>query len=864
MTHKKTRFFLFGICVVFLITEIGLRPIFSIKTATVKTEDVGLQDMDNTFTPDTTLFEPSETTGQNTKELPESYIKQLSDNDNELYLSPSTGNIALYNKQNDEIWFSGNDTDINTSSQFKVYYSDRLGVSKTMDSYGYSVSRGEMSYEVNGDTLSVKYILSEDTISVNDVPNIISAKRFEKFYEKFTDVQKADVMPNYILVSINNVEDEQYVKELTEQYPSVANGDIYVLNTSNQRQLQKILEAFQSAGYTSDDLKNDFEENGLEFDSQSVSFTVFLDYTLNNGSLYIDINTEKLIQPDDIAIEKLEIMPWFGCAGTNDSGYFLIPDGSGSLIYFNNLKNTNSDFTLPVYGLDACFYGDENRSVTEKCAFPVFGIKKNDDALIVSMEKGESLAQIQAKVSGASGNYNTAFFVLNLVRSQQESVTIKSTNILKEKKPYSGVFTIRYTPVSGENPGYIQMAKEYRGQLLELGWLKEKEISENYPVLVSLLGAALKEENIFGITYERTVELTSFDDAAKIASELAEKNIGGLRLQYLGWTNKGLRQASPEKLIPNSKLGGKKGLSDLQIHLEKLGVKFYLQNSFFLLGSKGNGFNVRSDGVKKLSGATAFAYFYNYVNGYKRNDFSPYYILSPSALKNTLNGFNKGVENLNISAISSDDIAALIPSDFNNNNTVDRVKAQNLITEALKTLSNIADTALGDPNAYALSYADFVYDVPTFDSGYMITDETVPFYQTVIRGYIDYVSTPINYAANNRVAYLRAIEYGSGLNYLVSYNSTAELKNTEYNIYNRGKYDDWFSTIVNDAQKAAVVFNKLQGKEIVNHSRLSDGVYQTQYEGGTTVIVNYTNEEKTINGVCVPAADFVAIGGVDS
>ena len=47
-------------------------------------------------------------------------------------------------------------------------------------------------------------------------------------------------------------------------------------------------------------------------------------------------------------------------------------------------------------------------------------------------------------------------------------------------------------------------------------------------------------------------------------------------------------------------------------------------------------------------------------------------------------------------------------------------------------------------NAYALPYADQIVNVPMESSHFNIVDETVPFYQMVIHGSIDYAGSPIN------------------------------------------------------------------------------------------------------------------------
>ena len=94
----------------------------------------------------------------------------------------------------------------------------------------------------------------------------------------------------------------------------------------------------------------------------------------------------------------------------------------------------------------------------------------------------------------------------------------------------------------------------------------------------------------------------------------------------------------------------------------------------------------------------------------------------------------------------------------------------------------------------------------------------------------------------------------------MNYHPTNELKNTEYNIYNRGTYSDWSEIISEDAKSASLLEN-LNSKEIIGHTCLENGIYKTDYEGGMFTIVNYTDSEYLYDGITVSAEDFIFSGG---
>ena len=190
-----------------------------------------------------------------------------------------------------------------------------------------------------------------------------------------------------------------------------------------------------------------------------------------------------------------------------------------------------------------------------------------------------------------------------------------------------------------------------------------------------------------------------------------------------------------------------------------------------------------------------------------------------------------------------------------------------MLEAAVRVLAEVGEKvslSMPNPNAYALAYTDRIYDLPTSDSGFRMTDESVPFYQAVVRGCIDYVSEPLNYADDHRMALLQAVEFGSGLQYTLTWQTTALLKDTEDNHINRGRYTDWVETMDESYAAAAQVLAPLAGQGMAAHERIAVNVYRTTYENGDAVVVNYGKEPVTIDHVTIPALDFALVKAGES
>ena len=52
------------------------------------------------------------------------------------------------------------------------------------------------------------------------------------------------------------------------------------------------------------------------------------------------------------------------------------------------------------------------------------------------------------------------------------------------------------------------------------------------------------------------------------------------------------------------------------------------------------------------------------------------------------------------------------------------------------------------------------------------------------------------------------------------------------------------------------MLDKVRGQSIVNHEKLHEGVYRTTYENGLAVVVNYTDESYSHNGIAVAAKSY--------
>jgi hypothetical protein len=120
------------------------------------------------------------------------------------------------------------------------------------------------------------------------------------------------------------------------------------------------------------------------------------------------------------------------------------------------------------------------------------------------------------------------------------------------------------------------------------------------------------------------------------------------------------------------------------------------------------------------------------------------------------------------------------------------------------------------PNAYALPYVDYVLDAPSDSSHYYIEDETIPFYEMVIRGVKPYTIEAFNLIADKNVQLLKAIETGANPHYKWIGEDTGILKKTKFENLYSSDYKAWMETTVADYKVFKSLYDKIQNSFMQN------------------------------------------------
>jgi hypothetical protein len=783
----------------------------------------------------------------------------------ELYINETTTEIAVCDKESGELFYSNpadrqNDTLANPvnkdmlSSQLIVKYFDTNRNENTMTNNADSIERGQFKIQSITNGVRITYTLGELSSESDNLPKFITAERLQEKILGKLDAKTAKYVGKQFVVSSGKA-------GFLELKNNAVNSKII---------LGQLLKAFETAGYTKEDLayENSMSGGGTQ-EAEKPGFVIPLDYVLKEDQLVVTVATDHIEEKPAGKLSTIEVLRYFGAAGVKDQGYMFVPSGSGSLISFNNGKTTSEPYVQQVYALDPLIISYRQTQRMEPARLPVFGMKKNNNAWFAMIQDGDAIASIQADISGKLNSYNYVFSYFNLRDNEQLSMfgaTGSEADLpVVDNKMYSGNITIKYTFLNKENANYSGMARYYQNQLVKGGILTRLDDSRDMPFYLDILGGFEKRALFVGIPYKTTYAMTTFEEAGKIVDALREQGIKNIRLRYMGWFNDGYYHDIAKSVHVIGKLGGKSGLRKLGAKLEESGGRLFPDVAFQKVSYTSNSFLPTFEASRYISGISVCLSPYNpaTMRMWTRFDDAVYYIQSPAVLPKVVDGFAASYTKLGLKGLSLRDLGDILASDKRRKRPIDREFAKDIGTGQLDKLDKAAEGMMIEGgNSYALAYASDLTCMPDSSNQFFIADEEVPFYEIVVHGFIDYTGGPfnLNSAYNHEEEVLKMLEYGVAPHYSWTYEETSKLKNTSMEYMFSTHYTDWMDDAVKIYGENVQIQSKLRTQKMTEHIRHKEGVYEMKYQNGASVYVNYTNTPFNTSGITVKARSYAVKG----
>ncbi len=529
-------------------------------------------------------------------ETPEDKLATMGDpvytsGDMELYYHSYTGEVTVRNSKTGQL-LSTNPYSVGSItaaasvknkllSQLILTYKDSANYEYVFDSYTYAAVNRQINMKKIKGGIRVEYAIG-NTQKKKIVPRYITVERFESLIMEPMSEANPDaltrLMAFYQKKDANDPKINARTKaEILNTYPITAKKAIYVIAPDIKSNELDVCEKriLSYTGYTLEDMLADHDEcNYLLEDDSPPLFKMSLEYYLNKDGLTVTLPARGITY--DTAKYKLldlQILPYFGAGQNTEEGYSFIPDGSGAIINFADVKGTANTISGQLYGNDYGFYEVTGGSL-QTWKYPVYGVattrdltelkftqvlKTDEDGVpeldeegnqvyetlreligvkedvkqgfFAVIEEGESLAKLSNENGGTLHPYSSSYITVFPRQSDSyplDGITVSGQAATYEvdcERKYVGNFTTRYIMLMDDAASYVGMANAYRNYLKEEGILGEKNAKDNEDLTMYLevFGDIDTTEKILGMPVEVKTPLTTFEDAQVMLSLLQGK-----------------------------------------------------------------------------------------------------------------------------------------------------------------------------------------------------------------------------------------------------------------------------------------------------------------------------------------------------
>lgn len=614
----------------------------------------------------------------------------------------------------------------------------------------------------------------------------------------------------------------------------------------------------------------------LDVDFQNIEVDVKVHITFLDDSIQYEIKPEDVTGKGKVNLVAINITPFLGASGGKTKyynpetemydiiedkymvpGYIFVPDGSGSLIRFQDNNTSFSMYYGDVYGADpaqSTYYNNllSDAIPLKEPVMPVFGVAHGDrqSAFVAYAESGSEYMQIVVRPEENLTAYNYVYprFVYNVNYWQVYNKKGEGYFTLMNT-PNAMDIKMTYTFLAGDGSDgspaadYTGMAEAYREHLIEEGILKETtpDNTSDIPLRLDFMMSDSKK----GIVGNEEVVVTTTDDVRDILNTLTgEDGIHNINSGLYGWQQGGETFARPDSKNYSGKIGSKKDFKELITEFAKKSIDISYGRNFTLINKEMVSY--QSNGAKHVNSwflelnkmivlpANVPVSLYSYATPKK----------SAEWFENLYERVKEYSPSMTVSGISN-----TLVSNY------DRKGPQTTATEAIDLYQKAMEKAKGDlklnlesPNLYLWKYTDRYLKSPVGTSQYVFQTDAVPFLQMVLRGTMEVYGPYSNFSFYTKADILRMIDYNISPSFILtkkpsyhlSSTSSAELYSTEFD-----QYEELIKEVYGQVNEA---LSQVIGYQWTDRVVLEDGVILNTYEKGSEtkfIIINYTDETVT-------------------
>ncbi|HHU55209.1 MAG TPA: hypothetical protein GXZ48_00765 [Acholeplasmataceae bacterium] len=623
---------------------------------------------------------------------------------------------------------------------------------------------------------------------------------------------------------------------------------------------------------------------GVESSTTLERFQVGIQFKLTDDGLEATIMGETLKDYEEgkndpnyqhnFQLTSIDVLPELTkTTDTEAEGMMVIPDGSGAVIKFNNKKDllNYSAYNKDIYGKEKAFVEKNASPAMMPIMFNMFGYIDNtqNKGVLAILEKGAAQSSIYADTARTGLERNVIYFN-SRVRQKEDVEAGAGWNVSSfpkwTKKIYKNDLVYKYIFLEDDELNYVGLANRYREYLMTKYGLVEKDNTTENLVNLDFLGAFERYDMFLGIKYMKDDSLTTFKEAEEVVKELLTSGVNTISVSYHSWTKDEMEPKASRKFKVSPVLGKAQGLKELNEYLESQNIDFYpVVNVGSTKGYK-YPFGNNKYTARGVGNAYARHYPFDLATLMPDKKMTPTYYLSPNYYKSLLENMLPSYKKLEVGGAYIPDLGNIRLGSYRKKNEIYAHTGTEYQLQALQIAANeIGKLKLSAPFDYALQYADLIVDVPLDTTQFGIIDYTIPFYQLVVSGLVDYTTDYINGVSDKSADwyFAKALETGSNIQFQLSYQDPNVLLDTDYTMYYKAYYKNWKDTIVNlnnRINEIGIHRGRLIDHEYID-ANVSKVTYQIPGEENLVLVVNSSNKSYNYNGKVIEQYSYIKEGG---
>lgn len=533
------------------------------------------------------------------------------------------------------------------------------------------------------------------------------------------------------------------------------------------------------------------------------SVSILLNYTLSKNTLYVSASFADVKLEKNCRILSVRLLSGMGCAVSDVSNYYMIPDGSGALFSLDS-KYQSQSIKSVVYGGDDISASPDGVE-TGSAALPVFGVKNGNQAFVAVVEENDALCSINS--SRTLGDEVCYIYPEFAVTPSLVNKTDSSSSLYVTDSSFYNDMKIAYRFMSKGFDNYQGMAISCYEQFVRDGIISISESSaqdDSFPIVLSIDGI---ERDIDG----NVLSTNSYSEVKSLIEDLRESGVYDICIKY---TNSLDRNGNAY-----GKLGGKRKLTELYDFCKANSIKIYFEVDPMSVNNQSNA----ASGILTMPTVHEDGSCYSSVGVFDKQ------------IRKLFNDKRNYLENVYI-----DKVGNTLFGDYRPNNPVSRKEMKDNISDWLDSLALNHDFMLSGSNIYSVNKADIVTDLDlgTKADGY----KPVPFAQMVLHGNTVYASSELHGGKQLMYDIYSVFSYGSLPCFKLSCSDNVVTSDVVPN-ENITDYGAWKNIIVDFYKKTHNAYRQLADKRLLNWYEIKQGIITAEYDGGIKLVVNATDEE---------------------